>query len=89
MEPAAGAQCGLVLGEVVLELLFGAQEVGVVVVAGFDRDPVDAAGEVGTVVVVGHDARAGVLADVGGLVGGEADRDGVVEASGGAWLPST
>jgi hypothetical protein len=38
-----------VLGEVEHHLLFGADEVGVVVVSGFDEDPVDGAGEGGAV----------------------------------------
>jgi hypothetical protein len=62
------------------ELLFVGDEVAVVV-AGLDRDPVDLAGEGRSVLVVGDDAGAGVLADVGGLVSGEADRDGVLEAA--------
>jgi hypothetical protein len=62
-------------------LLFGGDEVGVVVVAGFDEDPVDGAGEGGPGAVVGDDAGAGVLADVGGLVGGEPDRDRGLEAT--------
>jgi hypothetical protein len=36
---------GSVLGEVIGHLLFRGDEVGVVVVAGFDGDPVDPAGE--------------------------------------------
>jgi hypothetical protein len=38
---------GSVLGEVEDELLFGCDEVGVVVVGNLDRDPVDLAGEGG------------------------------------------
>jgi hypothetical protein len=45
-----------VLGEVVGELLFGGDEVVVVVVADFDGDPVDLAGERGAGLVVGDDA---------------------------------
>jgi hypothetical protein len=51
-------------GEMEGELLFGRDEVRVVVVAGLDRDLVDLAAADPIVVVVGYDSGAGVFADV-------------------------
>ena len=61
----------------------GVDEVVVVVVAEVDLYPVDPAGEpAGRWGVVGGDGGAGLVADVGGLVGGEDHRLGDLHAAG-------
>ena len=65
------------------EAFVGVDEVVVVVVAEVDLDPVDLAGEpAGGGGVVGRDGGAGLVADVGRLVGREDHRLGGPNAAG-------